>query len=383
MKHDFLRPFLITTLLAGAVGLVTGCEKATAQSQQPPPPAVTVAPVEQKEIVEWSEFTGRTEPVESVEIRPRTSGYIQEVRFKSGQLVNKGDVLFVIDPRWNQATVDQKSAVYERAKNEAERTDLLLKNNAISKEEAEARKSRFLAAKADLDSARLDLEYTEVRAPISGRVSRALLTEGNYVSGLAGAATLLTTVVSVNPVYVYANIDEDTFLKYSRLAAEQKLEANHDGQVPVGLELADEDGFPHAGYVESLDNQLDPNTGSILVRAVFNNNDGRIVPGLFARVRLPLSERHNAMLVEEKTIGTDQANKFVLTLTSSNTVAYRQVQLGPLADGKRIVRSGIEPGEKIVVNGLQRVRPGMAVTPQTDVAEKPAVHEGPTKVASR
>lgn len=383
MNQKFLRPFLITTLLASAAGLVTGCEKATAQSQPPPPPAVTVAPVEQKEIVEWSEFTGRTEPVESVEIRPRTSGYIQEVRFQSGQLVNKGDVLFVIDPRWNQATYDQKSAVYERAKNEAERTDMLLKNNAISKEEAEARKSRFLAAKADLDSARLDLEYTEVRAPISGRVSRALLTEGNYVSGLAGGASLLTTIVSVNPVYVYANIDEDTFLKYSRLAAEQKLESNHDGQVPVGLELADENGFPHTGHIESLDNQLDPNTGSILVRAVFSNDDGRIVPGLFARVRLPLSERHNAILVEEKTIGTDQANKFVLTLTSSNTVAYRQVNLGPLVDGKRIVRSGLAPGEKIVVNGLQRVRPGMAVTPEAEVAEKPVAHEKATKVASR
>ena len=383
MKQNFLRPFLITTLLAGVAGLVSGCGKASAQSQPPPAPSVTVAPVEQKEIVEWSEFTGRTEPVESVEVRPRTSGYVQEVHFKSGQLVNKGDVLFVIDPRWNQATFEQRSAVFEQAKSEAERTDQLLKGNAISKEEAEARKSRFLAAKANLDTARLDLEYTEVRAPISGRVSRALLTEGNYVSGIAGASSLLTTVVSVNPVYVYANIDEDTYLKFNRLAAANKLEANGDGQTPVGLELADENDFPHAGHIESFDNQLDPNTGSILVRAVFSNDDGRIVPGLFARVRIPLSERHNVVLVDEKTIGTDQANKFVLTLTSSNTVAYRQVTLGPLADGKRIVRSGLEPGEKIVVNGLQRVRPGMAVTPQTDVAEKPVVHENPTKVASR
>lgn len=379
MRQNFLRPFLITTLLASAAGLVTGCGNATAQTQPPPPPAVTVAPVEQKEIVEWSDFTGRTEPLESVEIRPRTSGYIQEVRFKSGQLVNKGDVLFVIDPRWNQATYDQRAAVYEQAKSEAERTDLLLKNNAISKEEAEARKSRFLAAKANLDTARLDLEYTEVRAPISGRVSRALLTEGNYVSGLAGAASLLTTVVSVSPVYVYANIDEDTYLKFNRLAAANKLEENGAGQTPVGLELADESDFPHAGYIESFDNQLDPNTGSILVRAVFPNDDGRIVPGLFARIRIPLSERHNALLVDEKTIGTDQANKFVLTLTASNTVAYRQIQLGPLVDGKRIVRAGLKPGEKIVVNGLQRVRPGMTVTPQTEMAAR----ENPPKIASR
>lgn len=379
MKKFALHPFFITSLFIPVAAFVSGCDHASAQSQPPPPPAVTVAPVEQKEIVEWSEFTGRTEPFESVEIRPRTSGYIQEVRFQSGQLVNKGDVLFVIDPRWNQATYDQRKAVYEQAKSEAERTDLLLSNNAISKEEAEARKSRYLSAKANLDAARLDLEYTEVRAPISGRVSRALLTEGNYVSGLAGAATLLTTVVSVNPVYVYANVDEDTYLKFKNLAAADKVENNSAGQTPVGLELADESSFPHAGHIESFDNQLDPNTGSILVRAEFPNDDGRIVPGLFARIRIPLSARHDVILVDERTIGTDQANKFVLTLTSSNTVAYRQVHLGPLVDGKRIVRSGLAANDTIVVDGLQRVRPGMAVTPQTEVA----THTSPTKIASR
>jgi RND family efflux transporter MFP subunit len=379
-SKNFFQLSAATALLVALAEFTSGCNKASAQAQnQPPAPAVTVAPVEQKEIVEWSDFTGRTAPVDSVEIRPRVSGYIQEVRFKSGQLVNKGDVLFVIDPRWNQATYDQRAAVYEQAKNEADRTDTLLKNNAISKEEAEARNARYLAAKADLDSAKLDLDYTEVRAPISGRVSRALLTEGNYVSGNAGGASLLTTVVSVNPVYVYANLDEDTYLKFNRLAAQKKLESDGAGEVPVGLELADEDEFPHTGHIESFDNQLDPNTGSILVRAVFNNDDGRIVPGLFAHIRIPLSERHEAVLVDEKTIGTDQANKFVLTLTASNTVAYRQVQLGPLADGKRIVRAGLEPGEKIVVEGLQRVRPGMAVTPQTEIA----THNTPAKLASR
>ncbi|HTB84577.1 MAG TPA: efflux RND transporter periplasmic adaptor subunit [Candidatus Sulfotelmatobacter sp.] len=371
-----------TALVVALAGLTSGCNKASAQAQTPPPPAVTVAPVEQKEIVEWSDFTGRTAPVDSVEIRPRVSGYIQEVRFKSGQLVNKGDVLFVIDPRWNQATYDQRQAVYEQAKSEADRTDTLLKNNAISKEEAEARNAHYLAAKADLDSAKLDLDYTEVRAPINGRVSRALLTEGNYVSGNAGGASLLTTVVSVNPVYVYANLDEDTYLKFNRLASQKKLESDGDGEVPVGLELADEDDFPHTGHIESFDNQLDPNTGSILVRAVFNNDDGRIVPGLFAHIRIPLSERHEVVLVDEKTIGTDQANKFVLTLTSSNTVAYRQVELGPLADGKRIVRSGLEAGEKIVTNlVLQHVRPGMTVTPQTET--ETATRQNPSKLASR
>jgi membrane fusion protein, multidrug efflux system len=347
--------------------LITGCDQKTTQ-QGPPPPSVTVAPVEQKEIVEWSGFTGRTEPIDSVEIRPRTSGYIQEVRFQSGQLVKKGDVLFVIDPRWNQAVFDQRKAEYEQAQSEADRTDKLLTNNAISVEDAGARKSRAEVAKAALDSARLDLEFTEVRAPIDGRVSRALLTEGNYVSGAADSASLLTSIVSVGPIYVYADIDEDTLLKFNELVAAKKLGVTNEGRVPVELQLADESDFPHTGYIESFDNRLDPNTGSILLRAVFPNRDDRIVPGLFARIRIPLSERHPALLVDERAIGTDQANKFVLTLTATNTVQYQAVELGPLVDGKRVVRSGLAAGEKIVVNGLSHVRPGMPVTPQEDVA---------------
>jgi RND family efflux transporter MFP subunit len=367
MNRDLMKPFLIVIALGVAAGFVTGCGHAAAQSQTPPPTAVTVAPVEQKDIVEWSEFTGRTEPVDSVEIRPRTSGYIQEVRFQSGQLVKKGDVLFVIDPRPNQAVFDQRQAVFDQAKSEADRTDKLLKNDAISVEEAGARKARFEEAKANLDAARLDLEYTEVRSPIDGRVSRALLTEGNYVSGAAGSASLLTTVVSVNPVYVYASVDEDSLLKFNRLVASKKL-GDDDGKIPVDLQLADETEFPHQGYIESFDNQLDPDTGSILLRAVFQNDDGRIVPGLFARIRIPMSEKHPALFVDERAIGTDQANKFVLTLTSTNTVAYQPVTLGPLIDGQRIIRSGLAAGEKIVVNGLQRVRPGMPVTPEVEVA---------------
>ena len=362
MKHG-----VFLSLTVGALAILTGCSRHASQ-QGPPPTAVTVAPVEQKEIVEWNEFTGRTEPVDSVEIRPRTSGYIQEVRFQSGQLVKKGDVLFVIDPRWNQATFDQRQAEYEQAKSEAERTDKLLANNAISAEEAEARKARAEVAKAALDSAKLDLEYTEVKAPIDGRVSRALLTEGNYVSGNAGSASLLTTVVSVNPVYVHADIDEDTLLKFNELIYSKKLGTAGGGKIPVELQLADETEFPHQGYIESFDNRLDPNTGSILLRAVFPNDDGRIVPGLFARIRIPLSEQHDALLIDERSVGTDQANKFVLTLTASNTVQYQAIQLGPLFDGKRVVRSGLAAGEKIVVNGMARVRPGMPVTPQDQVA---------------
>jgi RND family efflux transporter MFP subunit len=366
MKHGLFLSLAVSTLAVGL--LATGCSRSVVP-QAPPPPAVTVAPVEQKEIVEWSVFTGWTEPVESVEIRPRVSGYIQEVRFQSGQLVKKGDVLFVIDPRWNQAVFDQRKAEYEQAKSEADRTDKLLANNAISAEEAEARKARAEEAKAMLDSARLDLEYTEVRAPIDGRVSRALLTVGNYVSGNASSASLLTTVVSVNPVYVYTDIDEDTLLKFNELVYSKKLGNTGDGKIPVELQLDDESEYLHRGHIESFDNRLDPNTGSILLRAVFPNDDGRIVPGLFARIRIPMSGRHPALLIDERAIGTDQANKFVLTLTPTNTVQYQAVELGPLIDGERVVLSGLEAGEKIVVNGLERIRPGMPVTPLEEVAQ--------------
>ncbi len=358
----FFRPALVATV---AIILTAGCTK-SAPPQAMAPTAVTVAAVEQKNIVEWNEFTGRVEPVQSVEIRPRVSGYIQEVKFQSGQLVKKGDVLFTIDPRWNQAVFDQRQAEYDQAKSESGRTAVLLKGNAISTEEADARKAHYEEAKALLDSAKLDLEYTIVRAPIDGRVSRALLTEGNYVSGNAGNASLLTTVVSVDPVYVIADIDEDTLLKFNQLVQAKKLGDDNGGRVPVALQLADEKDYPHQGYIESFDNRLNPDTGSILMRAVFANTDGMIVPGLFARIRLPLSENHPALLVDERAIGTDQAQKFVLTLTATNTVQYRPVELGPVIEGKRIVRSGLTAGEKIVVNGLSRVRPGMPVTPQSE-----------------
>ncbi len=374
MRTNCLKMSALSCALASATLFFSGCSgKPGPQAPQMPPPKVTVAPVTTREIVEWEELTGRTEAIETVEVRPRVSGHIQEVRFQSGQIVKKGDVLFVIDPRWHQAEFDRRKAEYEQAKvrlenaeREARRTEQLLASKAISAEEADARQARFSEAKAGLlaaeaarDFAKLDLEFTEVRAPIDGRVSRAIVTPGNFVSGNAGNATLLTTIVTVEPIYVYADFDENSLLKFNQLAREKKLPAGE--KVPVQMQLGNEEGFPHQGYIESFDNRLDAGTGSILLRAVFPNEDGTIVPGLFARIRVPLSEKYSALVVSESAVGTDQALKFVLTLSASNTVEYREVKLGPSIEGMRVVRSGLKPGEEIVVNGLARVRPGMPV----------------------
>jgi multidrug efflux system membrane fusion protein len=373
---------LAAVLATAALLALTGCGKggSAGAAAAPPAPEVTVATIKQKDVVEWDEFTGRTEAMESVEVRPQVSGYIREVRFQSGQLVKKGDVLFVIDPRWHEADYNRLQADAERArfelenaKRQANRTTNLLADHAVSAEEGETRiasyeeaKAALAAAEAARDYAKLDLEFTQVRAPIDGRVSRALITEGNYVTGGSGAGTVLTTLVSVDPVYVYADVDEDSYLKFKALVAAGKIETNGAGRTPVELQLADEDGFPHQGCVESFDNHLDENTGTIVLRAVFSNEKGRIVPGLFARIRLPMSAKHPAFLVSERAIGTDQARKYVLILTATNTVAYQAVELGPEIEGERIVRSGLHAGDKIVVNGMQRVRPGMAVAPQEE-----------------
>lgn len=371
----------ITVATLGLLALSSwGCgpKGKSGQTGAPPPPVVTVASPEQQEIVEWNEFTGRTAPVEFVEVRPRISGHIQEIRFQSGQMVRQGDVLFVIDPRWQRAELEQREAELvvarvrqENAEREAKRTGQLLAGRAISQEEADTREARFqeaksqvVAAEAACNYARLELENTEVRSPIHGRVSRALVTVGNYVNGNAAGATVLTTLVSVDPVHVYADMDENALLRFNTLSRSGKLSGGAEGKIPVELGLADETGYPHKGFVESLDNRVDPQSGSILLRTVFPNPDGRLLPGLFARVRVPGSEKHPVLLIQETAIGTDQAQKFVMTLTSSNTAAYRPVTLGPSIGGKRVVRAGLQAGERIIVNGLSRVRPGMVVTAQ-------------------
>jgi len=389
MKANFLKPIL--PVVAAMAVLITGCSRQGAKPLSMPPPVVTVSAVEEQELVEWDEFTGRTVAIENVEVRPRVSGHIEAVKFQSGQRVKKDDVLFQIDSRWHKAMFDQRAAEFEQAKvklasaeREAKRTAQLLANKAISAEESEQREARFheanaalLAAQAARDMTQLDLDFTTVRSPIDGRVSRALITEGNYVS--AGNGTVLTTIVSEGPIHVYADLDENTLLKFNALTRASKI-VSTGGKVPVELQLADESGFPHVGAIESFDNKLDPNSGSILLRAVFPNTDGRIVPGLFARIRLPGSEKHKVLLIDERAIGTDQAQKFVLALTATNTVEYRPLKLGPLVNGKRIVREGLKAGDQIVVNGLQRVRTGTPVQPQQATA---TAANSPTQTAQR
>ena len=388
-------PSLCALALVGIL-ILTGCHRqggAQHAGAQMPPPLVTVVPVVTQEITEWDEFTGRTAAMENVEVRPRVSGHIEAVTFQSGQLVKKGDVLFQIDPRGQQAELDRRAAEVAQmkvklanAEREAQRTATLLASKAISTEEGDQRQMRFDEAKAGLlaseaarNTAKLDVDYATIRSPIDGRVSRALITEGNYVSGVAGMSTALTTIVSVDPIHVYADVDENSLLKFNALQRSGKLN-NAAGRVPVELQLANEETFSHQGYIESFDNKLDPTSGSILLRAIFPNPEGRIVPGLFARIRLPASEKRPAVLIDESAIGTDQAQKFVLTVTSSNTVAYRPVKLGPVMNGKRLVREGLQVGDQVVQNlVMARVRPGMPVQPQV---AKPA-NDTPGATAQR
>jgi RND family efflux transporter MFP subunit len=357
------------------VALASGC--ADPPPAAPPPPAVTVAAVTERDITDWDEFTGRIEAVEAVEIRPRVSGYIRKVAFEEGSEVRKGAVLFEIDPRPYQADLARAEAQLEQARSGAElaarevvRARRLVDVQAISREEFDSRTSAeaqggasVRAAEAEVRTARLNLEWTRVRSPIAGRVSRAEVTAGNLVQAGPPTATLLTTVVSLDPIYVSFEGDEQSYLKYAALDRNGTRPSSRDGRSTVYVGLADEEGFPHQGYVDFLDNRLNPETGTIRARAVLPNKDRVFTPGLFARVKLVGSGRYRAPLVLDRAVGTDQDKKFVLVLKPDSTVDYRPVQLGRLVDGLRIVTSGVEPGERVVINGLQRVRPQMKVTP--------------------
>ena len=370
MRHSYL---LLTAAPLAAL-LVSGCARnVAAQPQAAPPPQVTVAAAVSRKVTEFDEFTGRFEAVERVEVRPRVSGYISTVNFTDGNEVNKGDVLFVIDPRPYVAERDKARAQLSQArsqlalaKSERERATKLLGQHAISQEEYDTRtagneqaQASVEAAQAALDSAALNLEFTRVTAPIAGRISRALVTSGNYV---ASGLTPLTTLVSLDPIYVTFDGDEQAYLRYGKLARSTRA-TSHEARNPVVVGLANESGYPHQGALVFLDNALDPATGTIHSRALLDNHERLFTPGLFARIRLLDSAQHDAVLVNDSAIGTDQTVRFVLVVGAGNKVEYRPVQLGPVIDGLRVVQSGLTAGETVVVNGLQRVRPGAQVQP--------------------
>lgn len=366
--------------LAAIVALTLSIAACARNEAAPAPmqaPQVSVAAVISQPITEFDQFTGRIEPVERVEIRPRVSGYIASVEFVEGREVNKGDVLFVIDPRPYEADLKRAQAELARAstaatlaKTEHGRATKLLNLRAISQEEFDTRvagneqaEANVQAAQAAVDAAELNLTFTKVRAPISGLISKAAVTAGNLVSS---GDTLLTTLVSIDPVYVEFQADEQMYLKYAASTRNQKQAAGR----PVWVGLANEDGYPHQGVMVFLDNELDAATGTVRARGKLDNRDRNYTPGMFARVKLSGHQQQNAVLIKDSAVGTDQNVRYVYVVDAQNKVEYRAVKLGPLVsgnqgvDGLRVVREGLQPGETIVVNGLQRVRPGAVIAPQ-------------------
>jgi len=348
-----------------AAALLSGCGK-SGEAGPPPPPQVSVATVLEKRVKDWDEFTGRFQAVETVEIRPRVSGYIDRVAFKEGGLVKSGDLLFVIDPRPYQAEYDRAAADLKRYKTaldlariESGRVQRLRQSGAVSQEELDERTSTVAQAEANAAGAQ---GFTRVTSPVTGRVSRAEVTRGNLVTGGNNGGTLLSSVVSMDPIYLYFDSDEQAYLRYTRMA--RNGQRSSDAPNPVQVGLANEEGFPHSGRVDFIDNQLNPQTGTIRARAVLDNKDGQFTPGLFARVQLLGSDEYNAILIDDRAVNTDQSQKYVFLLGADNKIEYRRVTLGRVIDGLRVVREGLKAGDTIVVNGAQRVHPGVTVTPQ-------------------
>lgn len=362
-----------------------GQPKQDAGKQAPPPPAVTVAQALQKPVTEWDEFTGRFEAVDTVSLRARVSGYVTEVHFADGQAVKEGELLFVIDPRPFEQTVARLKAElasakarYDFAKADSARGAPLLKRDVISAQTYEQRQKELgqaeaavKSAEASLAAADLDLRFTRVTAPISGTISRRLVGVGNYVTGASATGTLLTTIVSGDPVHFYFDISEADYLKYARLGKTAAGLASGASSMRVYLALQDEKTFTREGRLDFIDNRIDNATGALRGRAVFPNPDGLFKPGLFGRVRLPGNGEQTAMLLPDEALGSDQTNRYVLVVSDDGAVAYRPVVPGPIADGLRIIRSGVGPNDWVVINGMQKARPGTKVTPQRGTVAAP------------
>jgi multidrug efflux system membrane fusion protein len=381
-------PAILATIAVALMSmLLAGCNDPQAQGTADPPPTVSVAPALVKRVTPLGEFNGRIEAIDSVELRPRVSGYIESIHYTEGDEVEKGAVLFTIDDRNYRAELSRAEAELARARtqaalarSEADRDLVLIKERAISTEELEQRiaaaeraQADVQAAQAAVDQARLNLEWTRVRAPIKGRAGRALVTPGNLVTA-NDARSVLTTLVSLDKVYVYFDADEATFLRF--------VGAQRNATLPVRVGLASDEGYPHLGSMDFLDNQLTRHTGTISARAVLDNSDRRFTPGLYARVQLPVSNEFEAVLVQDKAILTDQDRKYVYVVADDGSAQRRDVKLGPTVEGLRIVQSGLARGDRVIVEGVRRVlRPGMPVNAQS-VEMTPRVAESTPIVAS-
>ena len=386
---------LAALLLSATLSFNAGCDRSNAAAPPAFPPApVTVSLPIEREVVDFDEYTGRLEAAQSVEVRARVSGFIDSADFQEGSIVQAGAPLFVIDARPFQAEVDRAAAEVARAQAQVQQTteefnrlEKIRSGAATERELLNARYNKaaadaaLAAARAALKSAGLDLDFTHVTAPITGRVGRRLMTPGNLVTGggTAGQGTLLTTITSVDPIHCYVNADERSVLKYQRLARENKRRSAQEAQIAVALALADETDFPHKGHVDFTNNRLDPATGTLQVRATFANPDGFFTPGLFARLRVPGSAPYRATLVADEAVGADQAARFVMVVDAENMVHYRPVTVGGVFDGLRAVR-GVRPDEWVIVTGLQRARPNTKVDPKRapmPVRNAPGAAAGP------
>jgi RND family efflux transporter MFP subunit len=376
----------VGTLLAAfaLLALGSGCDQGNstqARQQKAAPPIVAVSQPVEHEIVEWDEYTGRFDAVETVEVRARVSGHLTEVLFKDGQRVKQGELLFVIDRRPFERALEQAQAELFAANTKVENANLdivrgrpLVERKIISDKTFDDRMSivrdaqaAVKVAEAKVRSAELDLSFTRIDSPITGRISRTLITAGNWISaGSVSGATLLTTIVSEDPIYIYFDVSENNFIKYRRLAERGVAAGAAEPGAPVEIGLPDERGFPHKGRLDFLDNRLDQGTATLRARAVIANAAGLFSPGLFARVRLTGTAPYPAVLLPDAAIGTDQTNKFVYVVGEDGGVTRRNIKLGPLFEGMRVVREGIAAADWVIVRGLQRARPGGKVTPQRE-----------------
>jgi RND family efflux transporter MFP subunit len=379
----------LAPILIVLAGLLAGCEeKQTPQAAAAGPP-VTVAQPVKRTVTDWDEFTGRFDAVQQVQVRPRVGGFITAVEFRDGAFVSTGDLLYLIDARPFEAVATQAEgqlsdarAKVELGKRELDRALTLQQSQNVADNIVDQRRQALQAARAAetqaegvLKAAQLNVEFTHVTAPISGRVSRHLVDVGNLVQGSEGSSTLLTSIVSLDPIYIYFDIDEATYLKYNRLWFEGKRPSSRDTPNPVEVTLTGETKPSRNGTINFLDNQLDVSTGTLRGRAVIPNQDLSILPGQFGRVRLIASAPYEALLVPDAAIATDQARKIVFVVKDDNTVEAKPVTLGPLDEGLRVVREGLKPEDRVIVDGLQRARVGAKVTPRE---AKPAPAGGKT-----